>query len=391
MAPDDGAAGAGKLKLLLISDNPATPASYGNAVRHFADAVSSLGVEVAFGALQVAGLPLRYEHDGRSYPLYGCAPPYRIAAAIEDHDPDVVMHVRDPVAMVPRLFPGSYSVKAPARGKPVLQWCPVQHEFLPWDYVEVLLRESDLVLPFTKAGADRLGDAGLVRDRMEPLPLGVSPAYSDPGGPAAVGYGREGLPLVMTVGLGGQDRKAFPLLMRAFREARSTDPTLDYDFYLHTTAAGAFDLVEHARMLGVDGRWIFPKGYDPGIGYPEEDLASRYRRAVAYVSTGTGEGWDMPLSEAAALGRVLVYPDEPNRNEVVSDYGGPKLPVRTFPFPRTTNWERMMDVSDLAEQLLKLRDLRPDPAAGRAYYAAHTWAKTAERFVEIVKERGWWK
>lgn len=377
------------MRLLLVSDAPSIPASYGNVVRWFADAVSGHGVEVAFGSVQHVGHPLLYEFHGHRYALYGCAPPHRIGAAIDDYDPDVVMHVRDPVAMVPRMFPGSYSVKAPAKGKPVIQWVPVQHEFLPADYIEVLHREADLVLTFTRAGLERLGNAGLVRDRMEVLPLGVSPSYSDPEGPVATGYGREGVPIVMSVGLGHQDRKMFPVLMRAFREAVSADPKLDLEFYLHTTSTGAFDLVEHAKMLGVDGRWMFPHNHDPGIGWPEEDLASRYRRALAYVSCSTGEGFNMPLSEAAALGRVLIYPQTPNETEVVSDYEGPKLSYATHPIPRVSNWEWLPDPASLAEQLLKLRDLKPDPAAGRKYYEAHTWKKTAEKFVSIVKERGW--
>ena len=58
---------------------------------------------------------------------------------------------------------------------------------MPWDYIEVLLRESDLVLAFTRAGAERFGNAGMVRDRLDSLQLGVSASYSDPEGPVATG------------------------------------------------------------------------------------------------------------------------------------------------------------------------------------------------------------
>lgn len=373
-------------RLLLVSDSPALPASYANVVRWFADAVSPLGFEVAFGSLQHGGLPLAYEFNGRRYPHYGCAPPTRIANAIEAFDPSIVVHVRDPVAMIPRFFPGSYSVKAPAQTKHVIQWCPVQHEVLPWDYVEVLHREADLVMPFTKAGEDRLGNSGLARDRMAWLPLGVSPSFSDPDGPVSTGYGRDGVPLLMSVGLGHQDRKMFPILMRAYREIVQD---VDLDWYLHTTAIGAFDLVEHAKMLGVDGHWMFPHQHDPNIGIDEEDLARRYRKASAYVACSTGEGFNMPLTEAAALGRVLVHPDMPNESEVVGDYEGPRLSYATHPIPRITSWEWLPDVSSLAEQLAKVKDLKPDPAAGRRYYERHNWGVVAARFREIVEQRGW--
>ena len=374
------------LRLLLVTDSPTLPVSYANVGRHFADAVAPLGVEVAFGSLQHSDSMLSYEFKGRKYRHYGCAPPQqRIGAAIEDYDPDLIVHLRDPVAMAPRLFPQSYSVKAPARSKPVWQWVPVPDELMAWDIVEVLHREADVVLPFTRAGGDKLGNAGMVRDRIEPLTLGVSESYSDPEGPVAGGYGRPGVPIVMTVGLAHQERKPFPMLMRAYHEVAGQ---IDLEFYLHATMAGAYDLPEHARMLGVDGRWIFPHLYDPGVGYPEEELAARYRRALAYASLGTAEGWDMPLSEACALGRVVIYPNEPTRSEVVSDYEGPKLRYETFPIPRMAAWERLADPVSLGEQLAKLRDLKPDPTAGRRYYAAHSWAKTAERFVEIARGRG---
>ena len=97
----------------------------------------------------------------------------------------------------------------------------------------------------------------------------------------------------------------------------------------------------------------------------------------------------MPLSEAAALGRVLIYPRTPNEAEVVEDYTGPKFSYATFPIPRTTNWEWLPSASSLAEQLLKLRDLKPDPVAGRRYYERHAWSLTAKRFVEICRSRGW--
>jgi len=374
-------------RLLIVSDSPSLPASYANIARNFAHEVSERGVSVAFGSLQHTGLPLRYEYRGRTYPHYGCAPPHRIVDAVTDFDPDLVIHIRDPLVHVVRFFPqGNYSVrKQVTNGAGVWGWLPAQHEVSPWDYIEAIHAEYDVVMPFTASGGELLGNAGLVRDRIEPLQLGVSDAYADPDGPAATGYGDPKVPLVMSVGLGHQDRKAFPVLMRAYREIAGRT---NLEFYLHTLRIGAFDLEEHARMMGVEGKWMFPHLYDPGIGYPEDDLAKRYRRARAYVSVGTGEGFDMPLSEACALGRMVIYPDEPVRGEVVADYEGPKAAVRSFPFPRNMNWERMIDCDDLARALLLVDGAAPDPAAGRRYYERHSWARVAEKFLEIAKRRG---
>lgn len=378
------------MRLLLISDSPTLSTSYGNVVRHFAHAVSQLGVSVAFGSVQHSGVPLTFTHRDRSYSHFGCLPPYRITDAVREYNPDLVIHVRDPVVHIQRMYGvQTYSVRGQmANGAPCWTWVPVQEETAPRDHVQALHAEYDVVMPFTRAGAEALGRAGMVRDRLEPLQLGVSEAYSDPGGRVAFGYGREGVPVVMSVGLGHQDRKMFPLLMRAHREAVSADPVFDADYYLHTTMLGAFDLAEHAAILGVDGRWMFPRGYDPMTGYTEEELASRYRRAQVYASTGTGEGWDMPLSEACSLGLSVVFPQEPNRLEVTADYGGPKFPVRTFPIPRQMSWERVMDTVHLGKRLRQAIAAAADPVAGREYYRRHSWDTVAARFLEITKARG---
>ncbi len=372
-------------RLLLISDSPTIPTGYANIVRWFADALYGKRIDVAFGAFQHPGLPLIYRFNGREYPHYGCNPPHRITDAINDFDPDLILHVRDIVAQIPRLFPGAYSVKDQAHGRPVWGWIPVQHETIPWEYVQALHKEYDTILTFTAAGAELLGNCGVVRDRLKPLTPGISPSFAEPEGVVAEGYGREKVPIVMSVGLGHQDRKCFPALMRAYREVQES---IDLDFYLHTASLAAFDLREHARMLGVTGHWLFPRGYDPGIGYSEENMAMRYRRALAYVSLGTGEGLDMPLMEAAAMGKVVIYPAEPNRIEVVSDYQGLKMAYQTAPVPRTNNWEHLPDPHSLAQCLLQLRDLVPTTDLGRNYYAEHTWKKCAERFLAIVEDRG---
>ena len=374
------------MRLLLLADSPTIPTSYGNAGRNFAHAVAGRGVTVGFGAMQLVGDPTTFHHRGRTYPVFGCNPPHRIGAAVEAFDPDLIVHVREPLVHVPRLYVNQwYSVRKQAsNGAPTWWWGPVQEELVPWDYVEALHSEYSVLMPFTAAGGHRLGNAGVVRDRIAPLPVGVSDSYSDPYGPVARDYGR-GPPILMSVGLGHQDRKSFPVLLWALRELAGNP---DMEVYLHTTRQGAFDLDEHARLLGVDGKVMWPHLHDPGVGIPEEALAARYRRAWAYVSVGTGEGWDMPLSEACALGRVAILPRDSNRLEVVDDYAGPKIVVRSSPLPRPTGWERIMDPDDLARQIRRHSALQPDPEAGRDYYRRHSWDAVADRFVRIARERG---
>ena len=50
--------------------------------------------------------------------------------------------------------------------------------------------------------------------------------------------------------------------------------------------------------------------------------------------------------------------------------------------------ERLIDPEDLARALLLVDGAAPDPAAGRRYYEKHSWARIAEKFLEIAKRRG---
>ena len=154
---------------------------------------------------------------------------------------------------------------------------------MPWDYIEVLLAGSPTSSwPSPRAGAERFGNAGMVRDRLDSLHRGVSASYSDPEEPIANSYGHDGVPIVMSVGCWGHTNR-----VKRSRWRRAPTGTIageiQLDFYLHTTLVGAFDQAEQARMLGADGHWMHPHGYDPSIGYEEADLARRYRRALAYA------------------------------------------------------------------------------------------------------------
>jgi glycosyltransferase involved in cell wall biosynthesis len=373
------------VRTLLLSDAPNFTSSYGNIARHFADAVRPHGVEVGFCSFQHSGEKLIYRYNGHDYPLYGAGTVFRAADAVKDFQPDVVLHMREPVALVPRFYPQAYSVRAIAEGHPVWGWTAVQAETVAYDYVDAMHREYDLVLPFTECGGELLGNSGIVRDRIETLVPGISAAYGEPEGPT-VNLGRPGVPLVMSVGVHDQDRKAFPVLMRGYREIVED---VDLDFYLHTAMTGAFDMLTHARDMGVSGHWLFPMFYDKSQGMSEEHFSKYYRTAHAYATVGTGEGLNMPLLEAACMGRFVIAPDMPNNREVLEGYPEDlKAFVSTFPIPRVTSWEWLPDPVSMGKALRRVPDAVPSADDGRAHFALHSWERTAERFVEIAHKRG---
>ena len=71
----------------------------------------------------------------------------------------------------------------------------------------------------------------------------------------------------------------------------------------------------------------------------------------------------MPLSEAAALGRVLIYPAHPERGRGGRGLHQAEVLLRNVPNPADHELG-VAPVGRAAEQLLKLHDLKPDPRGG---------------------------
>jgi glycosyltransferase involved in cell wall biosynthesis len=373
------------MKLLILSDSPLFTTGYANIAREFALSLPD-EIETAFGSLQHMPGLLYYEADGRKFRHYGCNPPQKIEDAVTDFSPDLVMHIRDVLAQVHRWFPASYQLRPLVRDTPVWGWIPVQHLIMPWEFAETCMREYDLTLTFTRSGIAPMCNAGHVRNTIDWLMPGVSRNYSEPEGPVA-DVGRKGIPLVMSVGVHDSPRKMFPMLMQAYRNIMATT---DLDFYLHTNQTGAYDLLAHINELGVQGHWLFPFTYFKERGMPVDELVRIYRRAGAYVATGSGEGLNMPLMEAAAMGKMLIFPDFPNNMEVTDGISAKlRRPVKTHMAPsQAMAWESLMDAADLSAALAEVPAAINDPEGGRDYYRKHSWSVTAARFVSLLKKEG---
>lgn len=141
------------------------------------------------------------------------------------------------------------------------------------------------------------------------MPLGVDPAVYNPNvapilpkatlmtGPNA---GRQEIPkgfLYVNV-FQPSFRKGHDVLIQAFEEGFSNDP--EAGLILGTTA---YSLQDQFPWRSMKSRiWTLPGGF------LEKQLASIYRGCQAYVCTSRGEGYNMPLSEAAATGLPVIVP-----------------------------------------------------------------------------------
>lgn len=157
------------------------------------------------------------------------------------------------------------------------------------------------------------------------MPLGVDPAIYAPSLPAKMpmatlmtthDYGKSEIPsgFVFCYVFQPSIRKGLDFLLSAFEEAFFADQ--EVGLLLGTTgyALSGSGLLPNrdikARVWALQGK------------YTERDLAGMYRACKVYVCTSRGEGWNMPVTEAAACGLPVIVPRTSVHPELVpSGYG----------------------------------------------------------------------
>lgn len=157
------------------------------------------------------------------------------------------------------------------------------------------------------------------------MPLGVDPAIYSPSLPAKMPlatlmttheFGRSEVPagFIFCYVFQPSLRKGLDFLLSAFEEAFFADQ--EVGLLLGTTAyalQGSAILPNRdmkTRVWALQGK------------YTERDLAGMYRACNAYVCTSRGEGWNLPLCEAAACGLPVIAPRTSVHPEIIpSGYG----------------------------------------------------------------------
>lgn len=107
-------------------------------------------------------------------------------------------------------------------------------------------------------------------------------------------------------------RKDAAMLLDAFQEAFAGDPR-----------TGLILCVTHNRAQDKDLETLRPKDGSPVWvlrgEYTEHDLAAFYRSCNGYVCTSRGEGWNLPMCEAAACGLPVIVPRSSCHQDVALD------------------------------------------------------------------------
>lgn len=276
------------------------------------------------------------------------------------------------------------------------------------DMVALMNEQYQEVWTPTRWNADVFKSSGLKRP-VRVMPLGINPHVYRPGP-------RGELPectLLTTSGAGHSEvpkgflfvycflpsfRKGLDVLMPAFEEAFGRDPSTA--LVLAVTHRPSFladpDLDEPKRHYR-------SRIYSLTGSYTERQMARLYRSCDAYVTASRGEGWNLPMCEAAACGLPVVAPRNSAHAELLDD-----ATAFMFDAEGTAVWEGGQKVSpwydgvkfcvlgarskaQLVEQLRRVRNDR-EAAADRAgrfcdlVRSKYTWDRAAAHVVERLLE-----
>jgi glycosyltransferase involved in cell wall biosynthesis len=215
--------------------------------------------------------------------------------------------------------------------------------------------DARLVLCSSEATLEDAVEAGLPRDRLRLVPLGVRPRMVSGDEITTVRKAR-GLrrPYVLSVGT-VEPRKNLPTLVEAFSDLARAG----LDLVLVGPDGWHEDLQTVVEPLGERAR---PLGF-----VAEGELATLYAGASAFAYPSSWEGFGLPVLEAMAYGTPVVTSAGTACAEVTGDAAllvDPKDPAAL-----QTALNRLIEDSELADRL------RHD---GRLRASHYTWERTAE-------------
>ena len=182
-------------------------------------------------------------------------------------------------------------------------------------------------------------------------------------------------------------RKNLPALIRAFASFSADKP--DALLYLHTPIVGFWDIEELTDRYGVTPKTRATLNYHPHYGVPDETLAVIYNAMDVLALPTMGEGFGLPLLEAAACGVSAIATDCSSCPELLPD------PIQRIAVAARLTMARnieqaIVDEADLAAKLNRFyRDAqlrRQIGEQGRAMAQTLDWSIITGRFVGIIND-----
>jgi glycosyltransferase involved in cell wall biosynthesis len=364
------------VKVILHSNAPWSPSGYGQQVALFAPRLAE-HVDLTLSAFHgLQGSPLTWN----GIEVLPCMGGTYGGESILGHAEHVFGSVRGGLVLtlldVPALEASVW------RHLDLACWLPVDHDPAPPQVSSFVVETAAIPIAMSRFGLDQLG--------------GLDPLYVPHGIDTRVFSRRDGararlaLPesafIVGAVAMnkGVPSRKSLPLIVEAFAAFRARHP--EAILYLHTEVTGLYDegydlpALFHALELGPEVV-RFADQYRYRL-HPEgpEHMADLYSSFDVLLNPAMGEGFGLPVLEAAACGVPSIVTDFTAMSEVCEvgwkvGYDRVRTPMRSW-----QAWPKLDEVVAALEACY---------AADRADLSTRARAHALEYDVDVVFERHW--
>lgn len=271
---------------------------------------------------------------------------------------------------------------------------------VPPDWLSYSLRHRHLIVP-TPSSADAWTRAGFPVERVHLCPLGVDPrplsnriaptAVTDMNGRRLSDY-RTRFANVSDLTL----RKNLDGLLRVW--LRATGPGDDAALMLKLGKGGANEAAQIRGLLAAAERetgkplsQAAPVFVMSGL-YSDDEMTSLMAAATHYVSLSHGEGWDLPMTQAGAMGLTLIAPRHSAYTAYLDDEVALMLPARPSPgrapYCGLEWWSP--DENAAASIIARVihEGLTPPRSARDRLARDFTWEQAGARLVEVMEGIG---
>jgi glycosyltransferase involved in cell wall biosynthesis len=358
------------------------PTGYDHHVRETAKALHELGVTIEL-------IPLSNWGGGS-----GNAKAEWFESLVRPVDSRTVVHITLPEQVVP------------VQGKLNANFTMFETDRIPERWLHHSLQHDLVVVP-TESSRRAWMNAGYAKSKTRLCPLAVdAETYSGRAEPLALRF-EDGERVdsrrvrLLNVSEFGS-RKNLLGLMRAWLRATSPldDAALILKVGCYIPGTHAMFL-QHIQTAEIQARKTLAQAAPICFIYgklAEPNLPRLFTSATHYLSMSTGEGWDLPMMEAAASGLRLIAPEHSAYTEYLDSSIATLIPAHPAPadfrgdpataaFFRGSNWwvpdeSRAMEA---IREAIEGRDSHKQPARDRIAQK-YTWTNSAKRLLEIVGE-----
>jgi glycosyltransferase involved in cell wall biosynthesis len=366
-------------RILIHSNSPWLASGYGQQCGMLAPRLAALGHDVGISAF--CGLQGTVS-GWNGFPVFpGGMEPYGndvLGGHAQTFKADLVLTLMDAWVLYPDVVkPLNMACWMPVDCTPL---SAMDHQFLRDSGVTPIAMSEFGLAEFQAAGFDALY-----------APHGIDTAVYAPqdkqAARTALGVPQDAYVIGMNATNIDAVRKAIPEQMAAFAQFHAAHPDALLLMHSHQTGPGSgLDLRTVASRLGIGAaiRWTHPYQYTSG-GYTPLEMARWYACLDLYSGATFGEGFGLPLLEAAACGIPAVATDFSAMPQVAGPHAR-LVPGEPFWNPRHQSWWAKPSIAGIAAAYEAASWIGPDVDALRDHALGYDADKVfAEHWVPLMK------